>query len=440
MPQLPLLARRERTDLITAPISAFESETQAVIQKTSPYSQHAIMHVLLGMVVLALVMMSVVKLDRVVTGTGLILPTQGSFFVQPLDRAIVTGILAHPGDVVRKGQVLATLDPTFAQADLKDLQQKASSAQALVARLKAEQAGKVYVADPASPDSVLQASIFAQRHAEYMQSINDFDARIASDDSVIARNRQNTADYQQRANLASQAEQTQVELAREGFGRKLSLLSSTDARLEMQRMASESQNAAVGAQHDAGALAAQRAVFVGKWRDDIATQLVTAQNQLTEATQALAKAAKVSDLSKLVSPANAVVLKVGKASMGSVIEGGSGGGDPLFTLTPLGGPVDAEVRIDAKQIGFIRPGDKVRVKLDAYRYTSHGLATGVIKSISDGSFSTTDDGQIVPAYYKARIAITNAHLRNVPSDFSLVPGLTITGDVLVGRRTILSYL
>jgi hemolysin D len=440
MAQLPLLARRGRTDLITAPISAFESETQAVIQKTSPYSQHAIMHVLLAMVILSLAMMSVVKLDRVVTSTGRILPSQGSFFVQPLDRAIVTSILAHPGDVVRKGQVLATLDPTFAQADLRDLQQKASSGAALVARLKAEQAGKPYVADPTSPDSVLQASIFAQRHAEYMQSINDFSARIQSDEAAIARNRQDTADYAQRADLASQAEQTQIELAKEGFGRKLSLLSSTDARLEMQRMASDSQNTAAQAEHDMASLGAQRAVFIGKWRDDITTQLVTAQNELNESTQNLAKATKVSDLSTLVSPADAVVLKVGKASIGSVIEGGSGGADPLFTLTPLGGPVDAEVRVDAKDIGFIRPGDTVRVKLDAYRYTSHGLATGVIKSISDGSFTTTDDGQVVPPYYKALITITNAHLRNVPAGFRLIPGLTISGEVLVGRRTIMSYL
>ena len=167
--------------------------------------------------------------------------------------------------------------------------------------------------------------------------------------------------------------------------------------------------------------------------------MVTAENALNESTQNLAKAAKVSNLSTLTSPLDAVVLKVGKASIGSVIDSGTGG-DPLFTLTPLGGPVDAEVRIDAKDIGFIRPGDKVRVKLDAYRYTSHGLATGVIKSISDGSFTTTDDGQVTAPYYKALINITNAKLRNVPAGFRLIPGLTISGEVLVGRRTIMSYL
>ena len=68
------------------------------------------------------------------------------------------------------------------------------------------------------------------------------------------------------------------------------------------------------------------------------------------------------------------------------------------------------------------------------------MARGVITSISANSFTTTDDGQIVAPYYRALVAITDDHLRNVPSTFRLIPGLTIAGDILVGRRTIMSYL
>jgi HlyD family type I secretion membrane fusion protein len=440
MSQLPSLDRRGRTDLITAPISAFESETQAVILRTSPYSQHAVLHVISAIIVLSLLLMCFVKLDRVVNSSGRILPTAGSYFVQPLDKAIVTAIVAHPGDVVRKGQVLARLDPTFAQADLKDLQAKASSEGALVARLKAEQAGTTYVVDPNSPDSVLQGSIFGQRRAEYLASVSDFSSRMASDEAVVSREHTDAADYAQRLALAQQAEQTQVELEKEGFGRKLSLLGATDARLEVQRMASESRAGASQAGSDAASLAAQRAAFISKWREDLTTQLVAAQTALDETNQALAKASKVSDLSTLVAPADSVVLKVGRASIGSIVDPTGVGGEPLFTLTPLGGPLQAEVRVEAKDIGFIKVGDTVRVKLDAYNYISHGLAKGVIKTISDNSFTTTDDGQLVPPFYKVIVAITDARLRNVPRDFQLFPGLTVSGDILVGRRTIMQYL
>ncbi len=85
MAQSLSLVRRERADLIAAPISAFESETQAVIQRTTPYSEHAILYVLTGMVALSLLLMSVVKLDRVINSTGRIVPSQGPLFIQPLD-------------------------------------------------------------------------------------------------------------------------------------------------------------------------------------------------------------------------------------------------------------------------------------------------------------------------------------------------------------------
>ena len=440
MVQSQSLARRERADPLAASISAFESETQAVILATAPPSERVILHVLAAMVVVALALMSVVKLDRVVSGAGRILPTQGSLFIQPLDRAIVTGVVAHPGDVVRRGQLLATLDPTFAQADLRDLQQKTDAARSLVARLQAEADGRDYWAEPGSGEALLQAAVFAQRRAEYLQTISDYDARIRSAGAVLQKSQQDAADFQKRLDLATQQEQAQLQLQDKGFGRRMSLLSATDARLDITRMTSESRATAAQAKQDMSALGAERAAYISPWRGAVAAQLVTARNNLSATEQSLAKAVKVSDLARLVSPADAVVLKVARASIGSVIDPSANNVEPLFTLTPLGGPLEAEIHIAAKDIGFIRRGDTVRLKLEAYRFTTHGVAKGVIKIISDGSFTTNDDGQVVAPFYKARVAITEARLRNVPPGFRLAPGLTVTGEVLVGRRTIIDYL
>jgi hemolysin D len=82
----------------------------------------------------------------------------------------------------------------------------------------------------------------------------------------------------------------------------------------------------------------------------------------------------------------------------------------------------------------------VQIKLDAYRYIQHGFAKGVIKTISEGSFTEDDNNTPVDPYFKVRVTVTEAHLRNVPADFRLVPGMTLQGDIMVGHRTILSYL
>ena len=130
--------------------------------------------------------------------------------------------------------------------------------------------------------------------------------------------------------------------------------------------------------------------------------LVAARNDLHDAEETFAKASKVHDLNRLTAPENAVVLSVGNASVGSVIDP-TAGQAPLFTLTPLSDRLEADLSVDARDIGFIRKGDKVKLKLDAFTFTSHGTAEGVVKSISDGSFTQTDGGQQRTPFFKVRV-------------------------------------
>jgi HlyD family type I secretion membrane fusion protein len=190
-------------------------------------------------------------------------------------------------------------------------------------------------------------------------------------------------------------------------------------------------------------LKAQRESYIEKWQSDTGAELVSTRNDLGVTRQNLEKAQKLSDLVTLDAPANAVVLNVGRISSGSVTGGGASQGqtqEPLFTLVPLDAPLEADVKVAATDIGFLKIGDPVQLKLDAYRYMRHGTAGGVIKTISEGSFITDDNMQPVPAYFKIRVLIKEVHLRNVPADFRLIPGMTLVGDIMVGKRTILSYL
>jgi multidrug efflux pump subunit AcrA (membrane-fusion protein) len=70
----------------------------------------------------------------------------------------------------------------------------------------------------------------------------------------------------------------------------------------------------------------------------------------------------------------------------------------------------------------------------------HGMAKGVIQTISEGSFTADENNTAVEPYFKVAVTIKEVHLRNVPPDFRLIPGMTLVGDIMVGRRTILSYL
>ena len=67
---LPTLSPPRAIDRLAGPISAFESETYDVIVQTTPRAQHLVLYVVVGMIVLTLILMSVVKVDRVVESSG----------------------------------------------------------------------------------------------------------------------------------------------------------------------------------------------------------------------------------------------------------------------------------------------------------------------------------------------------------------------------------
>ena len=99
------------------------------------------------------------------------------------------------------------------------------------------------------------------------------------------------------------------------------------------------------------------------------------------------------------------------------------------------------MHIATRDVGFIRPGDPVKVKLDAFNFIEHGMADGTVRWISEGAFTAHEDnGSPTEPYYKVRIALTNVDLHNVPEGFRLIPGMTLQADVHIGTRSVLMYI
>lgn len=438
---------RRRADSVGDVIGAFESDTAAVFLRTAPASQHIILYVLATMVVLTIVLMSVVKLDRVVTSLqGRIETTAGPLYVSPFDTGIVRKINVKVGEVVKKGQALATLDPTFTAADLLQLQQHLASDVAQIAREEAELANHPYEFSTADSNQAIQGVLWQKRQAQYHSDLGNYDAQIRSAESQMLQAQSDMQNYTNRLKIARDAENVYAPLLDKGYVSKLQLMQATDTRTEMSRLLADAQNQIAQYRETMSALKAQRESYIQQWYATTSTQLVADRNDRDLTRDSLEKAQKLQDLTSLEAPADSVVLQIGMLSPGSVAGGGGAGTganlkqQPLFTLVPLDAPLEAEIWVASQDNSFIRVGDPVTLKLDAYLYMRHGTVKGVVKSISEGSFTTDDNNQPVPPYFKVRVSIKELKLRNVPTDFRLVPGNTLVGDVLIGRRTLLSYL
>ncbi len=437
-----LATRSEQKDDLLDALSAFESETVGVLARTSPTNERTVLHLLVAMMLLAVVLAAVVKLDRVVTGPGEIVSVGGPLYVSPLNAGVVRSVRVKAGDIVKKGQVLAELDPTLTGADVSQLQKRFDSDQAALERLTAEHSDQKYEPSNATTDATLQATIWRQRIAEYESNLATLDAQVLNATALVSQYSRDADQYRKRLDLAESREKMFDPLSKKGYVSQLQLSTLQDAKEEASRMYSQAENQLAGARQTLAAARSQRASYVQKWHADVGAEIVTTQSDLDTTRESLEKAKKLLELGTLVAPADAIVLKIGKVSTGSVASSMSQDftNPQLFTLAPLDAPLEAEIKVESREIGFIRVGDPVTIKLEAYTFVEHGTADGLIKTISEGSFTTDENNQPTNPYFKVRVAITKVELRAVPADFRLIPGMTVAADVTVGQRTILAYL
>ncbi|HKS90071.1 MAG TPA: HlyD family type I secretion periplasmic adaptor subunit [Stellaceae bacterium] len=424
-------------------VRLFQSETGEIVESPEPHGVRVTTHVLAAFVIALIVLSVVTRLDRVVSSVqGQIVTTEATVVLQALDPSVIKTIDVHDGQRVKQGALLATLDPTFAAADVDALKLQVASLDAQIARCEAELAHNPYdptpSADPAAERyQQLQRAYYLQRQGQFNDQLRSYSEQIAQLNATIRKYGNDQALYSDRAKLAKEVEQMRATLAAAQVGSRLNLLTATDQKTELLRSVEYDRNSLAEAQHQLEAAVATRGAFTQQWFAQTSQELVTARNQRDSALQQLEKANRHKDLVRLNASEDSVVLKLAKLSVGSVLKEG----DPLIYLAPLNSPVEAEVRILSRDVGFIRVGDPVKLKLDAFNYVEHGMAEGTVRWISEGSFSTDDDtGQAVPTYYKVRVALTKVDLRDVPAGFRLIPGMTLTADVHIGTRSVLRYI
>jgi hemolysin D len=429
-----------------AAVRRFQSETDAIREAPEPWAARITTILLASFVVSLAVLTAVASVERTVTNPNgkIVLAADMLNVYQAFDPSIIKSINVREGEVIEPGQVIATLDPTFAAADVKQYSLQVASLTAQIARDEAELAGKPLVYPPTDDPDLLgyqkiQMALHEQMMANYKSQIDGFDSQIKQYTATINKYEVDAAHYNTREGYAKQLEDARHDLEKRGFGTLINTLTSQDQREEMLRYSAFDDNSLKEARATLAATQANREAFIQQWHTQISQDLVTARSGptgLDASMAALDKAVKHKDLVVLTAAERSVVLTVAPLSVGSVLTQGT----TLYTLMPADAVVEAEIQIYARDVAFARPGDRCDIKLDAFNFVQHGMVSGKVRWISEGAFTTDVNNQPTEPYYKARCTVDASNLVNVPANFRLIPGMTLTGDVEVGSRSLFYYM
>lgn len=118
-------------------------------------------------------------------------------------------------------------------------------------------------------------------------------------------------------------------------------------------------------------------------------------------------------------------------------------GTSLFQITPEDAALQAVLLAPSSAVGFVKPGDTVQIRYDAFPYLEHGVFQGVIREI--------DETAQFPAALGAPITVSGPTYRivaEIPQEpqsktgqlIRLAPGMTLQASIVIDRKPLLLWL
>jgi len=380
----------------------------------------------------------VAKVPEVAKTRGEIIPMGGDIqVIQSLSGGKILQVFVQEGDVVSKGQPVASLDQSVSEADISKLDVQHSDIMLQIERLRALEQGR-------KPDFGAEGQQFPgmaeQQQKLYESEFQLLESKLKTIDDQIAAKEDDRVSLGKQLKLTSGEVQTirkEVamfeEAAKSGLTSERELLEKQERESELLQAEEEMKGRLESIKNDLVTLAEQKRSEELTMRTEFRTQRANLVEKLNEVEQELIQAHSALGQNKLTAPSSGIIKALPNAKAGSVIQPGG----VVAELVPSDQPLQVEVRVSPRDIGFIATGQEVLIKVDAYDYSRFGAIRGTVVRVSPSTFKDENTGQ---PYFKATIEPESEFVGEQEKGRRIKVGMTAEADITTGEKTIFQYL
>ena len=338
-------------------------------------------------------------LDQLVRATGQVIPDARTQIIQAADGGVLFELRVQEGQAVKAGQILAVLEKERAQAGFKEIVARVASLRAILDRTNAEISQKPLLFNKQSaafPEfTTAQAGLYMQRKKTLDEEMGYLQEALANAKEELEMNQK---------------------LMKTGDTSRLDLLRSERQVTDL-----------------AGRISATRNRYLQEARQDASK----AEEELATTQQKLNERQSILNHTDLTSPVGGVVKYLRVNTIGGVLRPGY----ELMQIAPTDGGFFVEGRVTPSDVGSLKLGLPVTVRVDSFDYSIYGTLKGQLTHISPDTLSEQGSRGETNVFYRIQVRLDADQSHNPRAqDIVIKSGMTTSLDIRTGERTVMQYL
>lgn len=380
------------------------------------------------------------RIDIVAVANGKISTEGSTKIIQPAISGVVTNINVHEGQHVKKGETLLALDKTTAEKDVATANQSLNAARVerdILRRLAVGGNTDDIINNADLPDEAKamlrqfassQIALSAARQQAVNGTISNYQQQLQFNQQAknqLETNAQNLknrkAEIEKQLPNANPIDKLRLQNELSNIDQRIT--SADSAVLGQNQQLLQSQSALTQAQN-------QSQTQTAETNSAFSNQIITAEKRIIELENNLVKAKQILAQTTITAPVDGTVLSLTVKTIGGVVNAGQ----QLAQIVPEKVPLYVDAALDNQDVGFVKPGQRVVVKVATYPFQRYGYLEGAVENISPDAIQDDKKGLI----YKAKIKL-NDDKSSKQNQLKLLPGMSVSAEITTGQRRIIEF-
>ena len=380
------------------------------------------------------------RIDIVAVANGKFSTEGSTKIIQPAISGVVTNINVHEGQRVKKGETLLALDKTTAEKDVATANQSLSAARVerdILRRLAVGGNTDEIINKADLPDETKamlrqfassQTALSVARQQAVNGTISNYQQQLQFNQQAknqLETNAQNLknckAEIEKQLPNANPVDKLRLQNELSNIDQRIT--SADSAVLGQNQQLLQSQSALTQAQNQSQTQTAETSSAFNN-------QIIASEKRIIELENNLVKAKQILAQTTIAAPVDGTVLSLTVKTIGGVVNAGQ----QLAQIVPEKAPLYIDAALDNQDIGFVKPGQRVVVKVATYPFQRYGYLEGTVENISPDAIQDDKKGLI----YKAKIKL-NDEKSSKQNQLKLLPGMSVSAEITTGQRRIIEF-